>query len=142
METHTSLNAYRLQLETLLRNNFGATGEDLPALVQSCAVHLPDDVLDLLTHLSGQADPVQTAFYCGRAVERLNALKQARVAESLVLTGTEGVSLDALAAEDVDAMARLLAVRDRVFKAVADFTFKATLVCVGLLLLWLLLQLL
>jgi hypothetical protein len=142
MEPPTSLNAYHLQLETLLRNNFGATGEDLPALTQSCAANLPDDVLDLLTHLSGQADPVQTAFYCGRAVERLNALKQARVAESLALAGVEGVPLDALPAEDVDTLARLLAMRDRVYKTVADFTFKTLMVCLGLLLIWLLLQVL
>jgi hypothetical protein len=141
METHPSLNAYRLQLETLLRNNFGALGDELPALTQSCAAHLPDDVLDLLTHLSGQADPVQTAFCYGRAVERLNALKQARVAESLAMAGPEA-ALDALPAEDVDTLARLLAVRDRAFKAVADFTCKALLVCGALVLLWLLLQLL
>lgn len=142
METSASLNAYRLQLETLLRNNFGATGDDLPALTQSCAAHLPDDVLDLLTHLSGQADPVQAAFYYGRAVERLNALKQARVVESLALAGSDGIHLDILPAEDVDSLARLLAVRDRVFKAVANFTLKVTLVCLGLLVLWLLLQVL
>jgi hypothetical protein len=142
METHASLNAYRLQLETLLRNNFGATGNDLPGLTQSCAANLPDDVLDLLTHLSGQADPVQAAFCYGRAVERLNALKQARLAESLGVTGAEGVSLGALPAEDVDTLARLLAVRDRAFKAVADFTLKALMVFGALLLLWLLLQLL
>ncbi|HLF95871.1 MAG TPA: hypothetical protein VI457_01895 [Methylococcaceae bacterium] len=142
METPASLNAYRLQVETLLRNNFGATGDDLPALIQSCATHLPDDVLDLLTQLSGQADPVPAAFYYGRAVERLNTLKQARVVESLALAGTDGIHLDILPAEDLDSLARLLTVRDRAFKAVANFTFKATLVCVGLLVLWLLLQLL
>lgn len=142
MEIHPSLNAYRLQLETLLRNNFGATGDDLPALTQSCAAHLPDDVLDLLTHLSGQADAVQAAFCYGRAVERLGTLKQARVAESLVLAGSDGIHLDILPAEDVDTLARLLAVRDRLFKAVADFTYKALLVCGAFVLLWLLLQLL
>lgn len=143
MEIHTALTAYRLQLETLLRNNFGAVGDDLPTLTQSSAANLPDDVLDLLTRLAGQSpDPVQTAFNYGRAVERLNALKQARIAESLAMAGAEGVPLDALPPEELDTMARVLAVRDRLVKAIADFTFKALMVCLGLLVVWLLLQVL
>lgn len=142
MDTSTALTAYRLQLETLLRHNFGAVGVELPELIQSSAASLPDDALDLLTRLVNPHDAVQGAFDYGRAIERLTQLKQSRVAETLAYAGAEGIPVEELPSETLDTMARLLATRDRIVKVVADLTLKFLLACGALLVLWVLLQLL
>lgn len=149
MTLQDTAKVYRQKLETLLAEDFYAEGGDLAAKVAGIGAGWPEDLAAFLRDLAAtgrgldgaqisDGEALEFAFRCGQAVERLEAFKQRRVDESLAAVRADGMPMDPLAEEELDTMARLLAARDRVVKAVADFTLKALLFCLGLLVLWLL----
>ncbi|BBL70821.1 hypothetical protein [Methylogaea oryzae] len=152
MQMHAAVEEYRRKLEALLAEDFYAEGGDLAAKCASVAPMLPEELAAFLGALVAQGQSLEGdapdsaalefVFRCGQAVERLAAFKHRRVDESLVEMGADGLPLEPLAEAELDTMARLLAARDRAVKAVADFTLKALLFCLGLLVLWVLVNLL
>lgn len=149
MTIQNTAKVYRQRLETLLAEDFFAEGGDLAEQVASVAAGWPEDLAAFLRDLAVSARGLEEGrvsdgaalefvFRCGQAVERLDAFKHSRVDESLAAVRADGLPMEPLAEAELDTMARLLAARDRAVKAVADFTLKALLFCLGLLVLWVL----
>lgn len=152
MNTHATMMAYQHKLETLLAEDFYAGGGDLAEQADAIAGSLPEDLAALLRDLAARGkqlnatpaigdEALEFAFRCGQALERLNAFKLARVGEFIAGTRADGLPVEPLVNEEMDTLARLLAARDRALQAIADFTLKALLVCLGLLVLWVLVNL-
>ncbi|TAN53751.1 MAG: hypothetical protein EPN21_00710 [Methylococcaceae bacterium] len=146
MNTPTTPQLYLQKLESVLADDFYAEGADLAAKTAHMADSLPTDLAEYLRDLAQYSretggDPLELAFRSGIAMERLAAYKKSRVDESLALAWPGDQPHPLLPEEEMDTLARLLAARDRVVKAVADFTFKALMVCLGLLVLWILVNL-
>jgi hypothetical protein len=80
-------------------------------------------------------------FRCGQAFERLESFRQIRAAENLVFVPLNGSPPEEPEKTDLDAIARFVAARDRLLKAVASFTLKFLLVLAGLLILGMLIGL-
>lgn len=144
MHSKTTPQFYLYKLESLLADDFYAEGSDLSAKITAIADSLPvelaDELRDIAAHSqSAGADDLELVFRVGIAMERLAVYQKNRVDESLALAWDHPAP--ALPEEAMDTLARLLAARDRAVKAVADFTLKALMVCLGLLLLWVLVNL-
>ncbi len=140
-----SLAPYVENLENLLEADFAATGNNLNEKIDSVRSDLPEDVVTDIDTIAAAAsmnnipDLADLLFRCGQATQRLEVLRRSRAADNVVAAHPEGISPDELENTDLDAVARFIAARDKVMRFVADFTLKALLVIVGLLVLGLVL---
>ena len=146
------IDTYLNELEKILRQGFAAEGEELRAMFANVESDLPADILNLFQMLSQNlqrlnataatdGDECECIFVCGQLAGRLDALVNQRAAESLMATHAEGLSPEEFAQTDLTAIARFIAVRDKIMRTVADFTLKVLLVVAGLLAIGLLLGL-
>lgn len=130
-------------LQTLLADHFAATAPDFESRVKQAAARLPGDLAGELSELAAAARREgenqdseaagRFAFQCGRMYERLWSYRQNQLAAETGTVSPEGVVPEPLAKEQMDALTRIIEVRDRVFRKVADFTLKAILITLGLL---------
>jgi hypothetical protein len=153
MDVNETIQIYLLKLNNQLDSDFAAQGDDLASRIGSIRSLLPDELQALLRDidaratqlkLSAQEDNTSLAdfiFRCGLASEQLEALRQNRAAESVAAFQTNGLPPADLEKTELDAIARFIAARDRVLRKVADFTMKAMLILLGLLILGLVLGL-
>ena len=152
MDMNELASHYIQKLEYLLARDFSAKGHDLEAKVTSIAAALPDELRDFLQgtallgrrlHQSGEPnrEVMDFVFRCGQAFERLESFRQIRAAENLVFVPLNGSPPEEPEKTDLDAIARFVAARDRLLKAVASFTLKFLLVLAGLLILGMLIGL-
>lgn len=130
------------RLEALLTEGLLAKGDDLEAKLHSVGEELPDDLRELLSELAkdsggldnaDKADAIQFAFRCGLAHERLETLAQNRLAANIAFLAPNGNPPLELEKTDLDAIARFVALRDKILKTVADYTLKFLLVSIILL---------
>lgn len=136
--------AYAQKLEDLLVRDFAANGRDVTETIGSIEASLPPELRDFLQEIAGRSrrlnrsrepskDGAELIFRCGQALERLESLKQRRAEESLA--SLPGASPDEVDQTDLDAIARVLAARDRILQTAANYALKFLLVLVGLLIL-------
>lgn len=147
-----SIDNYLARLETCLREDFNTDGTNLAEQLVQFTPIVPAELSGELHALAEQAQAINTSgnpdaalawvFHCGQIYQRLQALKYALAEETLGQVSLDGRPPLDLEITDVDAVARFIAWRDRVFQKVADFTLKALLVFVGLLFLGLVLGIL
>ena len=131
------------KLEELIAREFGASGPDFAGRAKTAAAQLPDELAAALRELSGQAEPLRSesdperladfVFRCGDLYARLSAYEQVRMELENVVMGPDSVTATPLESSEIEPLARLIEVRDRVFRKVADFTLKALLVGLALL---------
>lgn len=145
MDGNESVKVYLQKLENLLDSDFSAEGGNLTEKLDSVGTGLPDELQVFLRDIAERAvranqseDFADLFFRFGQAAEQLRALRQNRAAESVASLRTDGLSPAQLEKTELDAIARFLAARDRVMRTVADFTLKALLILIGLLILGLL----
>ena len=140
---HTAMNQaltpYIDNLENLLEGDFAATGNSLKEKIDSVRSELPEDLVTAIEGIATAAsagdttDVADLLFRCGQATQSLELLRQSRAADSVLAAHPEGMPPEELENSDLDAVARFIAARDRFVRAVANFTLKALLVVVGLL---------
>jgi len=129
------------RLEALLAEGFSAEGVGLEAKLRGLGRELPDDLRELLRQLAAEgsglapSSAVDFAFRCGQAYERLETLAQSRLAANIAFLGPDGTAPLELEKNDLDAIARFIAMRDQFLKTVADYTLKFLLVSAILLVL-------
>jgi hypothetical protein len=130
------------RLESLLTEGMSAEGENLEAKLSKLGNDdLPDDLLELLqnliqAHTGGDAnekDPLEFAFQCGQAYERLESLVHSRLAANIAYHSADGTPPMELERKDFDRLARFITLRNQVLKTIADYTLKFLLVSVVLL---------
>ncbi|QFY41461.1 hypothetical protein F6R98_01515 [Candidatus Methylospira mobilis] len=144
MDAKETIQHYLGRLDYLLDKHFAAHGDDLAARIASIRSLLPDELLTLLQDIDKCATQlILTAgddsaglpdflFRCGLACEQLDNLSQNRAAESIAALQTHVQPPVELDKTELDAIARFVATRDRMLRAVADFTLKALLFLLGL----------
>lgn len=135
-----SASLYLRNLESILENDFSATGDNLSEKLASIRLKLPDDLAAGIEELiagsrssPAEADWAALIFRCGQLSQRLEGLRQAWAAENVVSAHPAGIAPEELESTDLDAIARFIAARDRVMRVIADFTLKALLIILGLL---------
>lgn len=153
MNTHQFLDACLSRLDELLDHQFQTSASDFTGKVNAIAAQLPEEpaqalyeVLGRRAALSAEEAPAPEsladfAFLCGRAYEQLEAWRRIQMEMENVLTGPDSVSATPLQASQVEPLSRFIEARDRIFRKVADFTLKALLIGLGLLILGLVLGL-
>jgi len=136
------LGLYRV--DTLLSEQLRIESADFEGKIKEAGRLLPEDIAESLTELgnlklrlsndrSGAPEAVADfIFRCGRTYERLDAFRRNRIASEALAVGPDGISPEPLEQQQIDAIERLIAVRDRIFRKVADFTLKSLLVFFGL----------
>ncbi len=131
---------YLKKLEDMLAHDFAATGDTLAEKLASIRSKLPDQLAADLESLAGHAptgdnddEVAGLVFRCGQLAEQLRGVLLAQAAENLAAAHPGGLDTEELAPADLDAVARFMAARDRFMRAVANFTLKALLIIVGLL---------
>lgn len=131
---------YLKKLEDMLVHDFAAKGETLAEKLESIRSKLPDELAADIESLAGHAptgarveEEAGLVFRCGQVSEQLRGVLLAQAAESVAAAHPAGLNTEELAPADLDAVARFMAARDRFMRAVANFTLKALLVIVGLL---------
>jgi hypothetical protein len=152
MDMNELASQYTQKLESLLASDFSAQGHDLEAKARSVEAGLPDELRDFLQEIARlgrqlhqsrepDAEVMDFVFRCGQAFERLEALRQIRAAENLAFIPLDGSPPEEPGKTELDAVARFVAARDRLLKAVANFTLKLLLILAGLLILGMLIGL-
>jgi hypothetical protein len=139
----TDTNHLIQRLESLLAEGFSAGGGNLEAKLRRAGPELPDDLrallLDLASRPGGKAeggdDSMEFAFRCGQAYERLESLQRSLLAANIDFHAPDGSPPAGLEKHDYAALARFVAVRDRLLRTVADYTLKFLLVSAILLVL-------
>ncbi len=131
-----SINPLIQRLETLLADGFSVAEGSLEANVRRLGNDLPDDLRDELLNLAhrstetgvGETDPLELAFLCGQAYERLENLLRNRLAADIAFRAPDGVLPPELEDKDLAALSRFIRLRDHVLRTVADYTLKFLLV--------------
>ena len=128
------------QLRDLIAQDFGVEARDFTEQARTVARRLPDDLAQIVAGLEAEwaalrehPDPAPErlagfAFRCGQAHAKLAAFRQVQMELENVVVGPDSLSTAALQAAQVEPLARLVELRDRVFRKVADFTLKALLI--------------
>jgi hypothetical protein len=132
------------RVDTILSEQLRIESGDFEEKIKEAGHILPEDITESLTELrnlkqqllkdkSGASESVADfIFRCGRAYERLDSFRQNRIASEALAVGPDGIAPEPLEQQQIDAIERLIAVRDRIFRKVADFTLKSLLVFFGL----------
>jgi len=151
MDVNETIQIYLRKLNNQLDSDFAAQGDDLATRIGSIRSLLPDALLTLLRDIDTRATQLSLSpredsasladfiFRCGLASEQLETLRQNRAAESVAAFQTNGLPPAEFEKPELDAIAHFIAVRDRLLRKVADFTLKAMLILLGLLILGLVL---
>jgi predicted DNA-binding protein len=154
MEQERFIERISSKLAGLLNTQFGASAGDLTEKAQTVAVALPQELGQQLQKLAENlarlgsesereaASPDQLAdlaYAAGQICQQLVDHQQVRMELENVKVGPDYVSARALQRSEIEPLAKLLVTRDRIFRKVADFTLKALLMAVGLLILGLIL---
>ena len=137
----TDINYLVLRLETLLVEGFSAEGSDLGAKLRAVGRQLPDDLREQLQSIAQSQlkadldgnDPVEFAFRCGEAHERLANWVHSHLAANIDFLEPDGTSHAGIEVKDYQALASFVAWRDQFLRTVADYTLKFLLVSVILL---------
>lgn len=147
MNWNTLIDAPLGRLDELLVRDFGAPQGDFAAKAERVAEQLPDELgaalVELrrrLTLLRAETEPdfehlADFAFRCGELHAGLTAYIQVQMELENVVVGSDRINPTPLAASEVEPLARLVEVRDRLFRKVADFTLKVLLIGLGLMIL-------
>lgn len=145
MNTNLLIDLGLAKLDELLVREFGASGSDFAGKVKAAAQVLPEELAAALRDLGQEGDRMRAepgqsperlaefTFRCGELHAQLLAFGQVRMELENVVMGPDRVIATPLQASEVEPLARLIEVRDRVFRRVADFTLKALLVGLALL---------
>ena len=137
----TDINHLVPRLETLLVEGFSAEGSDLDAKVRAIGHQLPDDLREQLQSIAQSHknagvdgnDPIEFAFRCGQAHERLANWVHSQLAANIDFLEPDGTSRADIEVKDYQALASFVAWRDQFLRTVADYTLKFLLVSVILL---------
>jgi len=147
MRNDTIIASSLSRLQKLLVHEFGATEGDFTGQVRAATPQLPEDLAQALSALQGlresvsgppEATPEQAAdfaFRCGQVHAKLEAYRQVQMELENVVVGPESVSATPLQSSQIEPLARFVEIRNEIFRKVADFTLKALLIGLGLLLL-------
>jgi hypothetical protein len=147
MNTVPSIDSCLVKLSELLTQQFHAEAPDFAGKVKTAAPQLPNELAQALAELVDIQAMLDTtpgpeperfmdfAFQCGRVYEQLDAHRRIEMEMENAVIGPESVAASPLQPSQIEPLARFLEVRDRLFRKVADFTLKALLVSLGLLVL-------
>lgn len=150
---NTIVDASVARLNELLIRRLRAAGTDFADRARSASGRLPED---LARSLSGLAEAqallkaetapeperlADFAFRCGQLYEQIEAFQRVEMEMENVRLGPDSVEPVPLQSSQVERLTRFVEVRDRLFRKVADFTLKALLIGLGLLMLGLVLGL-
>lgn len=151
MNPHPMIAASLAKLDELLVQDFQAQGANFAERAVHAAPRLPQESAQALAELADPAsrpadtaDPARLAefvFRCGRVYEQLHAFWLVEMEMENTRVDFDRVETTPLQPAQADLLARFVETRDRLFRQVADFTLKAILVILGLLVLGLLLGL-
>lgn len=135
------------RLGTLLSTHFNAYQPDFTEKVSAIADDLPEELSELLTKIATRrlllkqdsdqdiTKLAEFSFDCGQLYEKLEEYRRMEMEVENVRQGSFSVSPSPLQSAQVEKLSRFIEVRDRLFRKVADFTLKAILVGLGLLIL-------
>ena len=147
MSSQTFLDASLSRLNDLLTRHFDATAADFAASAKSAAAELPEDLAKSLGELAASHDALRAhtepapaaladfAFRCGELHSKLEEHRLVQMEVENALVGPDSVATTRLQPAQADRLAGFIAARDRLFRKVADFTLKALLIGLGLLIL-------
>ena len=129
-------NPLNQRLETLLADGFSLAEGSLEANVLRMGDELPGDLRDLLLNLANgrtekgdvEGDPIEFAFLCGQAYERLENFFHSRLAADIAFHAPDGTPPLELEKKDFAALSRFMALRNRALRTIADYTLKFLLV--------------
>jgi hypothetical protein len=153
MNTVPSIDSCLVKLGELLTQQFHAEAPDFAGKVKTAAPQLPNELAQALAELVAMQamldkapgpEPerfMDFAFQCGRVYEQLDAHRRIEMEMENAVIGPESVAASPLQSSQIEPLARFLEVRDRLFRKVADFTLKALIISLGLLVLGLVLGL-
>lgn len=133
---------YLKNLEISLERDLSATGNSLQEKLSSIRANIPDDLADKIEMVAAfsdrlnsedSADWANMIFRCGQVAQQLEDLRRERAADDVMSAHPAGAAPTQMESADLDAVARFIAARDRLMRVVADFTLKALLLIVTLL---------
>ena len=124
------------RIEALLVDGFALGGGGLEANVRRVGDELPGDLRDLLLNLANgrtekgdvEGDPIEFAFLCGQAYERLENFFHSRLAADIAFHAPDGTPPLELEKKDFAALSRFMTLRDHALRTIADYTLKFLLV--------------
>ncbi len=144
----TSLNAAQLRLKHTLTELLGTQGLAFEEHLIQAAERLPNDLSRDVLNLLKEVGTYESApdahllgdllFDMGILHEKMRAQNQAQMEIESTIIDLEGVRTSSLEIPESERISRFIALRDQLFRKVADVTLKVMLILLGLLILGLL----